>query len=250
MNKTLRKVPFFKRLLALMLDWMFIVILISTCVIPMSWLMKVSDYGEKFDNYYSKYEKMYGVNFGLTPEEFNALTEEELKLYEEAYNALTSDEEATAAHDALLKRMLGSIELSILAAYLVMDVLFPLMFKNGQTLGKRAFNLSVVRTNGEPASMLTILSRTVIGKFTLETAIPVLVISSILMGSLNLFGVLYAAAILIANVILLIKKNIVLHDLLADTVVVACEAPAARKKNDEPFAHKAKISTAKIEPRQ
>lgn len=251
MDKTLQKAPFFKRLLALMLDWMFIVIIIFTCVIPMSFLLKVDEYSEKFDQYYSEYEKKYGVDFDLTEEQFNAMTEEELKLYEEAYNALTSDEEANKAHDTLFKHMLGSIELAILAGYLVMDVLFPLMLKNGQTLGKRVFGLAVRRANGEPTNMITILSRTVVGKFTVETAIPALVICSVLMGSLNLFGVLYVVAILVANIVLLIKKNKVLHDILADTMVVAVPAPTSRAKKEEPsFAHKAKIATAKIEPRQ
>lgn len=251
MDKTLQKAPFFKRLLALMLDWMFIVIIIFTCVIPMSFLLKVDEYSEKFDQYYSEYEKKYGVDFDLTEEQFNAMTEEELKLYEEAYNALTSDEEANKAHDALFKRMLGSIELAILAGYLVMDVLFPLMLKNGQTLGKRVFGLAVRRTAGEPASMLTILSRTVIGKFTVQTAIPALAVCSILMGSLNLIGILYIVAILVANIVLLIKKNKALHDVLADTIVVAVPARATcAKKQEESFAHKAKIATAKIEPRQ
>ena len=251
MNETLQKAPFFKRLLALMLDWMFIVILIFTCVMPMALVLKVGEYSENFDRYYTKYEKQYGVKFDLTEEQFNAMTEEELKLYEEAYNALTSDEEANAAHDALFKRMLGSIELSILAAYLVMDVLFPLMLKNGQTLGKRVFGLAVLRSAGEPASMLTILSRTVIGKFTIQTAIPALVICSILMGSRDLFGILYVVVILAANVVLMIKKNKTLHDILADTMVVAVPTRAPRtKKQEESFAHKAKIATAKIEPRQ
>ncbi len=251
MDKTLQKAPFFKRLLALMLDWIFIVILIFTCVIPMSFLMKVDEYSEKFDHYYSEYEKKYGVKFDLTEEQFNAMTEEELKLYEEAYNALTSDEEANKAHDALFKRILGSIELSILAAYLVMDVLFPLMLKNGQTLGKRVFNLAVLRTGGEPVSMLTILSRTVIGKFTVQTAIPALVVCSILMGSLNPVGIFYVIAILVANIVLLIKKGKTLHDILVDTIVVVVPARASRaKKEEESFAHKAKIATAKIEPRQ
>lgn len=250
MNKTLQKAPFFKRLFALMFDWIFIVILIFTCVIPMSFLLKVSEYSEKFDQYYSEYEKKYGVDFDLTEEQFGAMTEEELKLYKEAYNALTSDEEANKAQDVLYKRIVGSIELSFLAAYLVMDVLFPLMLKNGQTLGKRIFNLAVVRTNGEPASMLTILSRTAIGKFTVETAIPILFVSSLLMTSLNLLGLLYVVAILIANIVLLIKKNKVLHDLLADTMVVICPAPVGRWKTQASFAHKAKIVTAKIEPRQ
>ena len=252
MDKTLQKAPFFKRLLALMLDWIFIVILIFICVIPMSFLMKVDEYSEKFDHYYSEYEKKYGVKFDLTEEQFNAMTEEELKLYEEAYNALISDEGANKAHDALFKRILGSIELSILAGYLVMDVLFPLMLKNGQTLGKRVFNLAVLRTAGEPTNMLTILSRTVLGKFTVQTVIPVLVVCSILMGSLNPIGILYVVAILVANIVLLIKKDKALHDVMADTIVVAVPAPTPRAKKQEEasFAHKAKIATAKIEPRQ
>lgn len=250
MNNTLQKVPVYKRLFALILDWIFIAILIFTCVTPMSLLMKVGEYSEKFDYYYSEYEKKYGVKFDLTEEQFNAMTEEELKLYAEAYNALNSDAEANAAHHALFKRMLGSIELSLLAAYLVMDVLFPLMLKNGQTPGKRIFNLAVVRTDDEPVSMLTILSRTTIGKFTVETAIPALVVSSLLMGSFNLLGFLYAVVILVANIVLLVKKNKVLHDVLADTMVVTYSAPAAPVKKQTSFAHKAKIATVKIEPRQ
>ena len=60
-----------------------------------------------------------------------------------------------------------------------------------------------------------------------------------------------AGTIKAANVVLMIKKNKTLHDILADTMVVAVPTRAPRaKKQEESFAHKAKISTAKIEPRQ
>lgn len=249
MNQTLKKATFPKRLFAWMIDAMFLLILILSFALLFSSLQKTDSYSETFETRYSHYEELYGVDFDISEEQYNALSEEEAALYDEAYSALTSDPEFAEIYNSLSRRILTSIELSFLLAYLVIDFLFPLMFKNGQTIGKRLLGLAVMRTNGDRVSTFTMLSRTVLGKFIVETVIPVLVVFSFFFNSIDLFSIIFAAAILIANIILLFKKGTQLHDLLADTVVVMRPAEPAHRGKTESFAQKAKMSTANIDHR-
>ena len=66
------------------------------------------------------------------------------------------------------------------------------------------------------------LIRTILGKFTIETMIPIFIIMMIFFGSLGLEGTIFLGLILLVQVILMIvtQTNSMIHDVLAKTVVV------------------------------
>ena len=98
----------------------------------------------------------------------------------------------------------------------------PLLLKNGQTIGKKAFGLGLVRVDCVAITPLQLFCRTLLGKYTLETMIPVYTGFMIFMGSAGMFGLLLIAGLLLAQVILFCASynHNQIHDLIAGTVVV------------------------------
>ena len=111
---------------------------------------------------------------------------------------------------------------SILAGYLVLEFIVPLWLGNGQTLGKKIFGIALMRQDGVKITPLMLFARTILGKYTLETMIPVLIVIMLLFQMIGLIGTLIIGLILLLQVILLIatRTNSALHDLLACTVAV------------------------------
>ena len=98
----------------------------------------------------------------------------------------------------------------------------PLLFKNGQTLGKKAFGLAVMRSDAVRLSPLLLLVRTLLGKYTLELMVPVLVIFLFFFGGIGILGPGILCGLALVQVLLLAftQNHTPLHDLIAHTVVV------------------------------
>ena len=52
----------------------------------------------------------------------------------------------------------------------------PLKLGNGQTIGKKVFGIGVMRVDGVQLTTIQLFIRTILGKFTLETMIPVYIV--------------------------------------------------------------------------
>ena len=68
------------------------------------------------------------------------------------------------------------ISFSILIGFLIVEFLFPMIFKNGQTLGKKIFGIGVMRVDGVKVTTPILFVRSILGKFTIETMMPVLMV--------------------------------------------------------------------------
>ena len=111
---------------------------------------------------------------------------------------------------------------SILLGYLALEFVVPLLFGNGQTLGKKIFGIALMRTDGVRITPFMIFVRTILGKYTLETMIPVLVIIMLLFQMVGIGGTTLLLLLLVAQIACLVitKTNSAIHDLLACTVAV------------------------------
>ena len=71
-------------------------------------------------------------------------------------------------------------------------------------------------------STLQLFVRTVLGKYTIETMIPVLLIVMSMGGIIGFYGPLLIALLTVAQIIIMAvtKNNSLIHDLLANTVTV------------------------------
>ena len=110
----------------------------------------------------------------------------------------------------------------ILLSYAVLEFVVPLILKDGQTVGKKIFGIAVIRTDGVKMSTLQLFVRTVLGKYTIETMIPVLLIVMSMGGIIGFYGPLLIALLTVAQIIIMAvtKNNSLIHDLLANTVTV------------------------------
>ena len=171
---------------------------------------------------YSHYEQQYGVTFQMSAAEYAEMSDAQKQEYEIAYNALLADEEAMYAYDMMINIALVVTTSGLLLSVLILEFLVPLLRGNGQTIGKKAFNLGVVRTDSVRISAVQLFIRSVLGKYTIELMLPILLVLSILWGVLDITGTFILIAIGLVQIILycVTKNNAQIHDLLAGTVVI------------------------------
>ena len=79
------------------------------------------------------------------------------------------------------------VVIGVLGANLILEFVVPLIIGNGQTLGKKIFSIGVMRYDGVRVSPLLMFVRTVLGKSTIETLIPLFLLFLLLVGSGGLF---------------------------------------------------------------
>jgi len=218
----LQKASMWKRIAA----WMFDGILVSVLAVGIGFLISMllgyDAYSETLNMAYAEYETQYAVTFEMTEKEYAAMTEAELANYNAAYDALIADDEAMYAYHMMMNLSILITTMGILTALVLWEFVIPLLFGNGQTLGKKIFSLGVMRTDNVRLTTIQLFIRTILGKFTIETMIPVYILLMLFWGTLDLTGTLLLGALLFAQVIILIvtHTNSLIHDLLAGTVVV------------------------------
>ena len=218
----LQNASLWKRISAWLFDFIMLGIVVVGVALLMSKVMGYEQYTDTMDAAYAKYEAQYDTDFEMTPETYDALTPEQKQAYEDAVVAMSKDEEAMKAFSMMANLSLVITSLSILAGYLILELIVPLFFGNGQTLGKKIFGIGVMRTDGVRISTVQLFIRTVLGKYTIETMIPVLVVMMIFFGFLGLPGTMLMGALALIQLILIIAThtNSLIHDCLAGTVVV------------------------------
>ena len=136
--------------------------------------------------------------------------------------AIAADDEASYLYAMLINLTLIMITFGILLSYLLLELLIPLLFGNGQTLGKKVFGIGVMRVDGIKLSPLLLFVRTVLGKYTVETMIPVMVLLMIFFGTAGIGGTAVISLLGVVQLVLIAVTNgrKPIHDLLAQTVTV------------------------------
>lgn len=217
----LQKASSWKRIAAWILDMVLLCVLAVGAAYLLSGVLGYDAYDQKLQAAYDRYEKQYGVTFHIDQTDYEAMTDAERANFDAAYDALNADTEAIHAYNMVVNLSLLLTTLGILLAMLVLEFAVPLMLKNGQTIGKKCFSLGVVRTDGVKMNTLQLFTRTLLGKYTIETMVPVYVVQMLFWGGMDATGFLLLA-LLIAQVICIAvtRTNSAIHDLLAGTVVV------------------------------
>lgn len=205
-----------------MLDGILVVILATGIACLLSFVLGYDSYTDQVQAAYATYAEAYGVTFEITAQEYEAMTEQALQNYDAAYSALVADKEAMYAYNMMMNLMLLITTLSILGAILLLEFVVPLILHNGQTVGKKVFNLGLVRTDGVKVNTMQLFTRTFLGKFAIETMIPVYVVLMLFWGNGGGMGLLLLLGLAIAQLVIVItsRSNAMLHDLMAGTAVV------------------------------
>ena len=239
----LQKASLLKRISAALLD----AILLAIVTVGVAALLStIFDYNVKLDsltNAYEQYEGRYGIEFDISQEEYEAMSDSQQQIYDEAYKALTADSDVIHTYNVVLNMTLLIITFGVLMGVLVIEFIVPLLFGNGQTLGKKIFGIALMHAEGIRVSNLQLFVRTVLGKFTLELMIPIYIIIMISFNSIGIMGIVVLAALLVIEVICLVvsRTNSLLHDSIAGTVAVDMASQMIFNTREELLAYVSKV---------
>ena len=222
MDLGLQRANGWKRISAFLLDAMLLVMLAVGVGSLISALIGYDGLSTQLTDIYARYEKEYDTSFDYSEEDYGNLSEEARARYDAAYQALIQDTEAITLYRKVVAMSFLLVCLSLLAAFLVLEFAVPLLLKQGRTLGKRVFGLAVMREDMVAVSGPVLFIRTVLGKYSLETMIPVAVFLMLYFNMIGLLGGVLLLSLLVMQIVVFATSHTgaLLHDKLAGTVVV------------------------------
>lgn len=188
------------------------------------------------------------ISVTMTEERYNTLTDAQKEIFDTASKALFENEDYLFAYGMVNQLILLVLTFSILISYLILEFAVPLLFKNGQTLGKKIFGVGVMRMDGVKISPVILLVRTALGKYAVETMIPVFCLLSLLLGTASGVTTILLLLLVVAEIALLIftQANTPLHDMLAGTVTVDFASQMIFDSPEELLEYKKKLHAESV----
>ena len=243
----LQRASMWKRISAWLLDCILLCIAATLMAFLLSTALNYDSYSQQLDARYAVYEQQYGVSRNLTQAEVDIMTPDQLANVEAASQALAEDEEALYAYNMMLQLTIVITSLAILLGYIILEFTVPMLFGNGQTIGKKVFAIGVMRQEGIRVNSVCMFIRTVLGKYAIETMIPVMMILMLWFGTVGTVGWLIVGAIIVVQTILLAttRERCMIHDKLANTVTIDLASQLIFNTPDDLVAYKQKIAAEK-----
>lgn len=247
MAVSLQRAGMWKRISAFLFDAILLGILAVLFAFLLSSVLGYDRYVDTLNRCYEAYGEQYGVDFQTSLSQYDSMTEEEKQQLEEAYRAVGQDEEAAYAYQMTIRLTILMVSLGILLACLIWEVLIPVLLKDGQTLGKKIFSLGVMRSDGVRLGGVQLFVRSILGKYTVEIMIPVLVAMMLYFGSTGLPGTLMILGLALVNgcLFLFTYAHTPIHDLLAGTVVVDLPSQRIFPTREDMIAFKEQLAAEK-----
>ena len=244
MATDLQKASIWKRIAAWLFDSILLGILAVACGVLISFCLGYDAHSDTLESAYAQYEQQYGVTFEISLEEYEAMSQTQRENYDAAYGALVADEEAMYAYNMMLSQTLVILTVAILLATAVTEWLIPLKLGNGMTLGKKTFGLALIRNDGVQLNNMQLFTRTILGKYTVETMIPVLIILMIYWGTMGVMGTLILFALTLGQLASMIftRGNCAIHDLMAGTIVVDYASQTIFKTTEDLIAYQKRMA--------
>ncbi len=249
----LQKASLWKRMSAALFDVIMLGIVIVGAALLLSVILGFDGYVEQKEALEHRYMIEYGLDPDLTQEDLEAFSEEEKAAYEEkqalANEAFGQDPDVAYVYNMLFSLAMMIVSFSVLFGYLLWELAVPLLLKNGQTLGKKIFGVALMRVDGVRLSTLQLFVRTVLGKCTLGTLLPVYGGVMAIFGIAPLLGTVALGGILLVQAILFVatRNHTPLHDLLAQTVAVDMASQLIFDTPEELLAYKKRIHAESAE---
>lgn len=239
----LQRASLWKRISAFLFDFILLGIAAALFAFALSAAVGYDRQIETFQARCDYYAAQYGVEYQLSIAEFEQLSQEETQRLEEAEQALRQDEQAAYAYEMMMRLALAILSVSLLLAALIFEFFIPLALGNGQTLGKKIFSLGVMRTEGIRVNGVCLFIRAILGKYTLETMIPVSLLLMLYFGTLGLTGTAVLLAMGALQLILLLAtyRHTPLHDLLAGTAEIDLPSQMIFDSREALIAYKEKM---------
>ena len=126
----IQKAAVSKRISALLLDALLIIVLTVILMTLLSKITRYDSYADKLEEYYNTYEERYGIDFDILPEDYEKLTDEQKAVYDEAKTALENDPDAAYDYNTVINLTLFMISVSLFVSFAGFEFVMPLVFRN------------------------------------------------------------------------------------------------------------------------
>lgn len=245
----LQKANFGKRIIATIFDGILVSIIAVALAFCISSLTGYDQYVATINDAKARYEEKHDVKIGITQQEFNELSDEDKVKFQAAIEELNNDEQVKYAYNMQINLTMVITTIPILVSIIAVEFVVPLMFENGQTLGKKIFGIALMHTDGIKVSNVQLFARAVLGKFAIELMIPLSMFFMIGFGTIGIVGIIIIAIIFIAQIICLIstRTNALIHDVLAGTVAVDMASQKIFNTREELLEHVKKRHIEQVE---
>lgn len=268
----LRKIGIVRRASAALLDVILLVVLTTGFMFILSLICNYSDQEKLSNKYYGEWEDFrktyvadvadyYGYDYKTTGSDYTITKNGEesslnslmqslkdskgqdaaTKVAYDASLELTPAEKVNWQYQYVYNLLFMMISVGTLLAYLALEFILPLIFKNGQTVGKKVFGICLVRTDCVKITNLSLFARTILGKYAIETMFPVLLVFLFIFGGIGILALILLAALALLNIVLFFatKNRTPIHDLLGCTVAADMRVQMIFQTEDELVEKKA-----------
>ena len=245
----IQKASVLKRVSAFLLDFILMTIAATGFAVLVSLITGREKHVKKIEERKVYYETHYSetyypdgsfkVDVDITQEDFDKLDEDKKDVVNKAKSACGNDEEFKHASSMSISLFLIMITFGILLSFILLEVVLPVIFGNGQTVGKKVFSLGVVHVNAVKLTGVGLFARSILGKYTVEVMIP-LILLFMLIGGGNASGLLVLGLLVILEIFAFFKNkmNTPIHDVLAHTVCVDLSIQRIYQNEQELIDHK------------
>lgn len=232
-----------KRVSAWLLDAILLLVLATGAMAGLAHLLDLDTHSQEMTAIYDRYEEEYNISYSITQGEMANLTEEQAQAYAAANEALAKDTHAQAVYEQLVNTSLLTVTIGFLVAFVILELIVPLLLKNGQTLGKKTFGLALVRKDCVRVTPFMLFARTVLGKYTVETMLPLLLLLLMFFGLFGTLGSSILMIFLVVHVVLpmVTRNHSAIHDYMARTVVVDFNSQMIFASADELLEYKKRV---------
>lgn len=246
----LQKADLWKRISAGLFDFIMLGILCVAIALGVSVIVDYDGYIDGLNSCYERYEEEYNIDLEIIgTEKYDKLSDEEKAVYQAADEAFRKDKEAIYYNQMLISLMFVILTTSIIIGYVIWEFIIPLIFKNGQTLGKKIFGIAVIRYDCVKVSPMLMFARAMLGKCTVETLVPLLSFIMIIMQVGGIFPLILCAGVIITQIAFFIitRERTLIHDVMAQTVVVDLSSQMIFETQEALLEYKQKLQAEKAE---
>lgn len=240
-----------KRISAYIIDFIFLIVAAVGVASVLSYIFSFDTYSAERNEKRLEYEASYNITFDITEETYTEFSELEKEAYNTAYEAFMSDPEVNRLDMLIINLTLIIISFSFLISYLILEIIIPLLLKNGQTFGKKVFGIGVMREDGVKVSTFQIIVRTFLGKFTVETMLPIFLVLLFFFNVMPLFCLVGLALLVIVQAILTFatKMHTPIHDAISGCVTIDIASQMIFDSKEEMTEYKKRASAESVDPR-
>ena len=146
--------------------------------------------------------------------------------------AFGKDEVAVKAYSDVLLYRLSFFSIATLTSSLILNFALPLIFKNGQTVGKKILHIAVLSNNGIRIKNWQVFARAILGGFAIELMPIMLYLAA--PGAFS-YALTLAVVVAIVNLFLfmLTKNRTMIHDFIAGSIVINLDTTVVIDSLDE-----------------